>query len=475
VKDKTLTSLFEEPPAEPDGPTSAVDTTKGGSGSILDRTPPNDMLAEQSVIGGMLLSNDVIDDVTDIIRKPRDYYRPAHALIHEAILAVHADNEPADPTTVAAKLRQLGHLDQCGGQNYLHTCANTTPSAANAAYHAEVVRDLAVFRRLTTAGMRISQIGYTAEDEAPQALDAAQRELFDVADERPDTDFKFVRDTIDDTVEGIRERGKLDGKLVGVPTGLKDLDALTQGLQGGKFIVVAARPSVGKSTFGNDLARSCAIKHGLPCVIFSLEMGHSEIEQRLLSAEGVISLAHITSGQMTDDDWTRLAGASERLRNAPLIIDDSPNLSVMEIRSKARRLKQKHGIRLVVVDYLQLMKAGTGQKQENRQVEVSEISRQLKLLAKELDVPVVALSQLNRGPEQRVDKIPTMSDVRESGSIENDADMVILIHREDYYDKEHVRAGEADFLIAKNRSGPTPKITACAQLHYSRFVDMAAS
>jgi replicative DNA helicase len=467
-----MSSLFEQgPPVEDDAPSHAK-TTSAGPG---DRMPPQDVDAEQCVLGGMMLANDAIDDVGDVIKQTRDYYRPAHRWIHDAVMTLHADNEPVDPKTVAAKLRERGQLDLVGGQNYLHTCVAATPTAANAAYHAEIVRDLAVFRRLTEAGTAIAQIGYTAKDEAPQALDDAQKLLFGVADESDEADYSFVGDDLDETLDEIKARAEDGGKITGVPTGFADLDMLTQGFQGGRLIVAAGRPGVGKSTFGADVARSCAVTHDMPCVIFSLEMSRSEIKQRLLSAEGIIALHHITSGNMTKDDWTRVVEAAPRLRKAPLLIDDSPNLSVMEIRSKARRLKQKHDIRLVVVDYLQLMKAGTGQKQENRQVEVSEISRQLKLLAKELHIPVLALSQLNRGPEQRQDKRPVVSDLRESGSIENDADMVILLHRDDLYERESARAGEAELIVGKNRSGPPATITVAAQMHYSRFVDMAQS
>jgi replicative DNA helicase len=457
-----LTSLFDNAP-----------DTEPSPGDPLERMPPQDLPAEQSILGAMMMSADAIDDVTEVITNVRDYYRLAHRLIHQAIIDLSLNDEPADPHTVTARLRERGQLDQAGGASYLHTCIAANPSPASAGYHAEIVRDLAILRRLTVAGARIEAMGYAAQDTAQLVLDNAQRELHQVADDRASTDWAAVGDITQATIDGIEERSRLKGKLVGISTGFDDLDALTRGWRGGQFIVVAARPAVGKSTFGSDALRACAIKSNLPCVVFSLEMGRHEITERLLSADGQIAHHHIRSGDMTDDDWERMAKASERVRKAPLFIDDSPNLSVMEIRTKARKLKQKHGIRLVVVDYLQLMKAGTGQKMENRQVEVAEISRQLKLLAKELDVPVIALSQLNRGPEQRTDKKPTMSDVRESGAIENDADIMILLHREDYYEKESNRAGEADFIIAKHRGGPTATITVAFQGHYSRFVDMA--
>jgi replicative DNA helicase len=271
-----------------------------------------------------------------------------------------------------------------------------------------------------------------------------------------------------DEIEAIGSRG---GQMVGVPTGFADFDQLTNGLHPGQMIVVAARPAVGKSTLGLDIARSAAIKNQLATCIFSLEMGRNEITMRLLSAEARVPLHHMRSGTMTDDDWNRLARRMGEVSSAPLFIDDSPNMSMMEIRAKCRRLKQRNDLRLVVIDYLQLM--SSGKRVESRQQEVSEFSRALKLLAKELEVPVIAISQLNRASEQRTDKKPQMSDLRESGSIEQDADMVVLLHREELYERESPRAGEADFIVAKHRNGPTATITVAFQGHYSRFVDMA--
>jgi len=271
-------------------------------------------------------------------------------------------------------------------------------------------------------------------------------------------------------IEAISNR---DGEMVGVPTGFADLDSLTNGLHPGQLIMIAARPSIGKSTLGVDFCRAASIKHGLTSAIFSLEMSRNEIVMRLLSAEAQVPLQHMRSGTMSEADWSKLAGKMGVVSEAPLFIDDSPNMNLMEIRAKCRRLKQRHDLRLVVVDYLQLMTSG--KRVESRQQEVSEFSRSLKLLAKELDVPVIAISQLNRGPEQRQDKRPMLADLRESGSLEQDADMVVLLHREDFYERESPRAGEADFIVAKHRNGPTATITVAFQGHYSRFVDMAQS
>jgi replicative DNA helicase len=273
------------------------------------------------------------------------------------------------------------------------------------------------------------------------------------------------------TVDEIEVASGKSGEMTGVPTGLTELDQLTNGLHPGQMIVLAARPAIGKSTLGLDIARSAAIRHNMASVLFSLEMGRTEITMRLLSAEAGIQLQHMRKGTMREDDWTRLAATMGKVSDAPLFIDDSPNMSLMEIRAKCRRLKQRHNLKLVVVDYLQLM--SSGKRVESRQQEVSEFSRALKLLAKELDVPVVAISQLNRAAEQRGDKRPQMSDLRESGSIEQDADIVILLHREEVYEKESQRAGEADLIVAKHRNGPTQTIVVAFQGHYSRFTNMA--
>jgi len=437
----------------------------------FERTPPQDIAAEQCVLGGMLLSKDAIADVVEVLRG-HDFYRPAHELVYETILELYGRGDPADAVTVASELTKRGEIGRIGGAPYLHTLIGTVPTAANAAWYARSVRERAVLRRLVEAGTKIVQLGYAAGGgEVDDLVDQAQAEVYGVTDRRTSEDYlplSAVMEGALDEIEAISSRG---GALVGVPTGFADLDELTNGLHPGQLVVVAARPAVGKSTLGLDVARSAAIKHGLASVMFSLEMSRNEITMRLLSAEARVPLHHMRSGTMTDDDWGRLARRMGEVSAAPLFIDDSPNMSMMEIRSKCRRLKQRHDLRLVVVDYLQLMQSA--RRVESRQQEVSELSRNLKLLAKELEVPVIAISQLNRGPEQRTDKKPQLSDLRESGAIEQDADMVILLHREDLYERESPRAGEADLIVAKHRNGPTRTVTVAFQGHYSRFADMA--
>ena len=436
-------------------------------GTEFERTPPQDLIAEQGVLGGMLLSKDAIADVVEIIRD-RDFYRPAHELIYDAIVDLYGRGEPVDPVTVSAELTKRGDIARAGGAPYLHTLISSVPTAANAGYYAKIVRERAILRRLVEAGTKIVQLGYSTEGEVDDAVDQAQAEVYSVTERRANEDYVQLStlltaalDEIDKISQGVMGEG--------VKTGFKELDSLTNGFHPGNMIVLAARPAVGKSTLGLDIARYASIHKGDTSVIFSLEMSRSEITMRMLSAEARVALNNIRAGTLNDEEWARLARRMGEISDAPLFIDDSPNLSLMEIRAKARRLKQRHDLKLIVIDYLQLMTSG--KRVENRQQEVSEFSRQLKLLAKELNVPIIAISQLNRSPEQRSDKKPLLSDLRESGSIEQDADVVILLHRDDLYDNQN-RSGEADLIVAKHRNGPTRTITVSAQLHFARFVDM---
>ncbi len=396
---------------------------EGGRGSAgpspFDRQPPQDLTAEQSVLGGMLLSKDAIADVVEVLR-PDDFYRPAHQTVYDCILDLYGRGEPADAVTVSAELQRRGDLIRLGGAPYLHTLIATVPTAANAAYYAEIVAEKAILRRLVEAGTRIVQLGYhgTEGGEVSEVVDRAQSAIYEVTERSTSEDYVPLEELLQPTMDELDSIQNNGGVALGVPTGFADLDACTNGLHPGQMIVVAARPGLGKSTLGLDFARSCSIKHGLTSAVFSLEMSRSEIVMRLLSAEARIRLADMRGGRMSDDDWTRMARRMSEISEAPLFIDDSPNLTLMEIRAKARRLKQRNDLKLVILDYLQLMTSG--RKVESRQQEVSEFSRQIKLLAKELEVPVVAISQLNRGPEQRTDKRPMLADLRESGCLTAD-------------------------------------------------------
>ncbi|MBS4730544.1 replicative DNA helicase [Mycobacterium sp. SM1] len=445
----------------------------GADFDIVDRRqPPQDLDAEQSVLGGMLLSKDAIADVLERLR-PADFYSPSHQVICEAILHLYGRGEPADPITVAAELDRRGALRRVGGAPYLHTLIATVPTAANAGYYATIVAEKAILRRLVAAGTRVVQYGYAGGSGADVAevVDRAQAEIYDVTDNRRCQDYEPLGDLLQATMDEIDAIQCGGGLTQGVPTGFSELDEVTTGLHGGQMIVVAGRPGHGKSTLALDILRSCSIKHRMTSVIFSLEMSKSEIVMRLLSAESRIKLSGIRSGRLSDDDWMRMVQRMSEITDAPLYIDDSPNLTIMEIRAKARRLQQRADLRLIVVDYLQLMTSG--KRVESRQTEVAEFSRSLKLLAKELNVPVIAISQLNRGPEQRADKVPQLADLRETGQLEQDADLVILIHRPGAYERDSPRAGEADLILAKHRNGPQKTCTVAALLDMSMFRDLA--
>lgn len=441
-------------------------------GRDFGRQPPHDNEAEQGVLGAMLLSPNTITDIIEELI-PDDFYRPAHQLIYRAILDLFSDNKDVDPVIVAGRLDRNHDLERVGGAPYLHTLISSVPTAANARYYAEIVAEKAVLRRLVDAGTRVVQLGYegTEGGEVDVVVDMAQQEVFAIAQRNVTEDYAILADILQPTMDELDELSTHGGLARGIPTGFIDLDNLTNGLHGGQMIIVAARPGVGKSTLALDFMRSCSIKHNKASVIFSLEMSKSEIVMRLLSAETEIRLSDMRAGRMSDEAWAKLANRVGQISEAPLFIDDSANLTMMEIRSKARRLKQKHDLQMIVVDYLQLM--SSGKRVESRQQEVSEFSRQLKLLAKELDVPLVAISQLNRGPESRTDKRPQLADLRESGSLEQDADMVMLLYRPDSQDKDDERAGEADIILAKHRGGPIDTVQVAHQLHYSKFVDMA--
>ncbi len=435
-----------------------------------ERTPPHDFLAEQSTLGGMLLSKDAVADVTDAIRGT-DFYVPKHEVIYDAIFTLYSHGEPTDVIAVTAELSKNGNLQRAGGAEYLHTLTGIVPTAANAGYYAEIVGEKALLRRLVEAGTRIAQMGFDGQGEASELVNNAQAEIYSVSGGKASEDYVPLEIALEAAVEEIEAAEATSGGLTGVPTGFRELDALTNGLHPGQLIIIAARPALGKSTLALDICRSAAISAGKSTVFFSLEMGRAEIAMRLLSAETAVPLQAMRSGSLDSSNWRRLAATRARVNDAPFFIDDSPNMTLVEIRAKCRRLKQQHDLQLVVIDYLQLMTSG--KRVESRQQEVSEFSRALKLLAKELQVPVIALSQLNRGPEQRVDKKPAISDLRESGSLEQDADMVILLHREGAYDKDSERKGEADFIIAKQRNGPTGTVVVAFQGHFSRFIDTA--
>jgi len=418
----------------------------------------------------MLLSKDAVADVVETLRGV-DFYIPKHEVIYDALLTLYSHGEPTDVITVTDELVKTGELSRAGGADYLHTLTSLVPTAANAGYYARIVAERALLRRLVEAGTRIVQMGYAAEGEAVELVNSAQAEIYAVSGNQEVEDYVPLTDAVSAAIDEIEAAKHTDGSMTGVPTGFRELDELTNGLHPGQLIIVAARPAIGKSTLALDFARAASVHYNQPSIFFSLEMGRSEIAMRLMSAEASVPLQLMRKGTVDSQDWTKIAQVRGRINDAPLYIDDSPNMTLVEIRAKCRRLKQRVGLKMVVIDYLQLLTSG--KRVESRQQEVSEFSRALKLMAKELQVPVIALSQLNRGAEQRADKMPALSDLRESGSIEQDADMVVLLHRESAYEKDSPRAGEADLIIAKHRNGPTRTITVGFHGHFSRFADMA--
>jgi replicative DNA helicase len=433
------------------------------------RVLPHNLDAEQSTLGGMLLSQEAVAEVFEMV-SGSDFYAPKHELIFNAILNLFGKGEPTDVIAVSDELNKQGNLIKAGGADYLHSLTSYVPTAANASYYAQIVAEKAILRRLIEAGTRIAQSGYESQGEVTDLVNQAQAEVYKVVSQTSKEDYVGLSDSIEAAIHEIETAQKRGGELTGIPTGFTDLDALTHGLHPGQLVIVAARPAVGKSTFALDIARAAAIKNNKATIFFSLEMGRAEIAMRMLAAESSIYLQSMRKGNLSEADWTRLAAIRGKINDAPLYIDDSPNMSLVEIRAKCRRLAQQVDLKMVVIDYIQLM--SSGKKVESRQQEVSEFSRALKLLAKELGIPVVALSQLNRQTEQSKDKRPEISHLRESGSLEQDADVVVLLHREGIYEKDHPRAGEADLILAKQRNGPTGTVVVAFHGQYSRFVNM---
>lgn len=439
-------------------------------GSSYERVPPQNVDAEMSVLGGMMLSKDAIADVIEILRSA-DFYRPAHASVYEVVIELFGRGEPADAVTVGAELKKKGELERIGGLPYLHTLVATVPTAANAAYYARIVREQAQLRSLVEAGTRIVQLGYTTDGADVEGLiNLAQSEVFAISEQRQTTDYTTLEEIVPDLYEELERNANRDGGLDGVPTGFSELDSKLNGLRAGQMIIIAARPGGGKSTLAMDICRSAAVHNNMASAYFSLEMNRTELSMRLLAAESRVFLDRMIKGELETRDWQAIARTLDKISQAPLIVDDSPNMTMGEIRAKSRRMKQQHGIQLIVIDYLQLLTSG-GKAVESRQQEVSEFSRSIKLLAKELEIPIVAVAQLNRDSERRNDRRPQVADLRESGSLEQDADVVLLIHRDDMFNKDSDRRGLAEIIIGKQRSGPTGTLELEFQGQYARFAE----
>ncbi|MGH2756319.1 MAG: replicative DNA helicase [Actinomycetota bacterium] len=435
-----------------------------------NRIPPHDLDAEQSVLGAMLESKEAIANVLEII-EPNHFYKPAHIEIYETVLALYGRGEAVDAITVADELARRGKLESIGGKPYIHGLLEAYPTASSAGHYARIVEELAILRRLIEAGTHVQELGFSMPEDIADTLNDAEETIFNVGDKRLKDDYHEIRKLLMASmvsIEKLYERGE---NLTGLSSGFPDLDEMTAGFQPSNLIIVAARPSQGKSSLMNDFALAAALKNHVPTVIFSLEMSKEEVVKRFLSSEARVDAQRINKGALQEQDWTKLSAALGRLAEAPIFIDDSANISLMEMRAKCRRLKAKHGLGLIVVDYLQLMQSP--RRSENRVQEVSEISRSLKILARELQVPVVCASQLNRMVESRADKRPLLGDLRESGSIEQDSDVVMFIYRDEVYNPDTEARGEAELIIAKHRNGPTGKVRLAFMNQYTKFASIA--
>lgn len=440
---------------------------------MQERVPPQNIEAEQSVLGAMLLEKEAIVKVEEILL-PQDFYREAHKIIYKTILKLAEKNEAADLVTVTESLRREGKLEDIGGITYITYLANAVPTAANVIYHARIIEEKSLLRKLVSAATEIAGMGYEANDEISTILDTAEKKVMSIGQRRMGQDFTPIKEVVHDAFGRIEKLYETRGGITGLATGFKDFDRLTAGLQPSDLILLAARPSMGKTALALNMAQHIAVREKKAVAVFSLEMSKEQLVQRMLCAEAPIDSQRLRIGELEDNDWRKLVGAADRLSQSNIFIDDTPGITVMEMRAKARRLKREYDIQLLVIDYLQLMQGSTSSsRNENRQQEISEISRSLKALARELDIPVVALSQLSRGVEARQIKRPMLSDLRESGSLEQDADIVAFLYREDYYNPETEKKNITEFIVAKHRNGPVDTVQLFFHKNFTRFQDLA--
>lgn len=439
----------------------------------IDRTPPQNNEAEQAIIGAIFIEPNALITAAEVLQ-PEDFYRQAHQHIFRAMVMMNEQGKALDVVTVSETLTSQGLIEDIGGISYLTDLAVSVPTAANVGYYIEIVEEKALLRRLINTATQIATSGFANEESVEALVDDAERRILEVAQRKNVGQFKNITDVLSEAYDNIELLSNREGDITGLPTGFKELDRMTAGFQRNDLIIVAARPSVGKTAFALNIAQNTAIKTNETVAIFSLEMGASQLINRMLCAEGNIDAQNMRTGKLNDEEWRKLALAISTLSSTNIFIDDSPGIRVNEIRSKCRRLKQEHGLGMIVIDYLQLIQGSGIGGGENRQQEVSEISRTLKQLARELEVPVIALSQLSRGVEQRQDKRPMMSDIRESGSIEQDADIVAFLYREDYYDREAADEdnGTIEIIIAKQRNGPVGTVQLAFVKEYNKFVDL---
>jgi len=435
--------------------------------------PPQNLDAEESVLGAMMLSPGAIGAVSEIL-DAGDFYRESHGKIYRAALALYARGEPVDAITLVDELEQRGELEDAGGRSRVHELAALVPASANAGHYARIVREMATLRGLIRVGSEIATLGWERVGEPADLVDRAEQIVFELSQSRVSTEFSHIEALLKESFERITALYEAGEEITGVPSGFRDVDRLTSGFQPGNLVIVAARPSMGKSAFGLCIGANIAIRHQVPVALFTLEMSKAEVTQRLMCSEAKVESQRLRSGKLAPDDWPRLTAACDKLAKAPIYVDDTGSITMMEIRSKARRLKSKEPtLGLIIVDYLQLMTSGASV--ENRVQEVSQISRNLKILARDLDVPILAMSQLSRAVEQRHDKRPILSDLRESGSIEQDADLVAFIYRDEYYNDDSPDQGLAEVILAKHRNGPTGIEKLSFLKRYAKFADLAAA
>ena len=438
----------------------------------MDRMPPASIEAEQAVLGAMLLKPDAVTTAAEELSAD-DFYRETHRLIFEAMMELKERAEPVDLVTLTEQLKKADKLAKIGGIPALSLIANSVPTAANVHYHARIVHEKAQLRSLINAATEIAGAAYESADEVEDIMDSAEKRILAVSSGKRSKDFVPLQDILLDTLEQIDLRYNNKGSITGLPTGFTELDHLTAGLQKSDLILVAARPSMGKTAFTLNIAAHVVLRAKEPVAFFSLEMSKEQLVQRLLCSEGRIDSQRLRVGELEEKEWGDLVDTANRLSAAPLYIDDTPGITVMELRSKARRLKAEHGLSLIVIDYLQLMQGRASKSGDNRQQEISEISRSLKALARELNVPVIALSQLSRSVESRQIKRPMLSDLRESGSLEQDADIVMFLYREDYYDPETENKNITEVIIAKHRNGPVDTVDLTFLKQFTKFGNLS--
>lgn len=440
--------------------------------SMLKLVPPNNIEAEQAVLGAMLMKKSAVADAAELLHGD-DFYRNAHQIVFDTMIKMSASNTAVDIVTLSEQLEKDNMLEKVGGPAFIAGLANSVPSAANVIYYAQIVREKADLRNLLNAASDISAMAFDGTEDVPTILDQAEKRIMDVSSRHTSGDFAHTSSIVMDSFELINKIHEAQGGLTGIPCGFKDLDKLTSGLQASDLILVAARPSMGKTAFTLNVAANVAIRAKKTVAFFSLEMSKTQLVQRMLCSEGGIDSQLMRVGDLPNDDWQRLLLAGDIISRAPIYIDDTAGIQVNELRSKARRLKSQHGLDLIIIDYLQLMQGSGGKGADNRQAEIAEISRSLKALARELNVPVIALSQLSRSVESRQIKRPMLSDLRESGSLEQDADIVMFLYREDYYEPETANKNITEIIVAKHRNGPVDTVKLFFQKQFTRFNDLS--